>query len=252
MNELNDNSGERNIEETFQMPKSWAFPANAKFKKKGGGKRIKAEVVNILKQFFLNGNLNPKDKMTAKEMHEELLKFARTGEIEDDHVPQLTTIQNWIGRYAREFNQEGTAIALNSFRAIGPPQMAKFIHLLICPFLQFTFPDLCNTKIFAVAVSGLVREDLDDENKEFLNEVKKCLRFNHPELKLCIERIIDIGVHIRTNEKRIGDKIVKIKANNTIEGIFVQVNYYFLNERLNNTKCQHLIIFLATDARHSD
>ncbi|CAG8790917.1 20279_t:CDS:2, partial [Gigaspora margarita] len=114
INELNDNSRERFIELL-----GWAFSANAKFRKKGGGKRIKAEVVNILKQFFLNGNLNPKDKMTAKKMHEELLKFTHAREIENDHVPQLTTIQNWIGRYARKFNREGTAIALNSFRAIG-------------------------------------------------------------------------------------------------------------------------------------
>ncbi|CAG8751512.1 35852_t:CDS:2 [Gigaspora margarita] len=94
----------------------------------------------------------------------------------------------------------------------------------------------------------------DDENKEFLNEIKKSLRFNHPELKLCIERIIDelgglknyIGVHI---ERRIGDEMFRIKANNTIERIFEQVNYYFLNEKFNNTKCQHPVIFLATDAR---
>ncbi|CAG8741280.1 4936_t:CDS:2, partial [Racocetra fulgida] len=85
-----------NIEETFQMPKGWASPANAKFGKKGGGQRIKANV-----QFFLNGNLNPKDKMTAKEM--------------------LTTIQNWIGRYSREFDQQETAIALETFKAVSSP-----------------------------------------------------------------------------------------------------------------------------------
>ncbi|CAG8501348.1 21304_t:CDS:2, partial [Gigaspora rosea] len=35
--------------------------------------------------------------MTAKEMQEELLKFMDSGEIEKDHVPKVTTIQNWIG-----------------------------------------------------------------------------------------------------------------------------------------------------------
>ncbi|CAG8599737.1 2889_t:CDS:1, partial [Racocetra fulgida] len=69
---------------------------NAKFGKKGGGKRIRTEVVNILKQLFLNRNLNPKNKMTAKEMRKELLRFVRAGEIEEDHVPQLNTIQSWI------------------------------------------------------------------------------------------------------------------------------------------------------------
>ncbi|CAG8718458.1 1697_t:CDS:2, partial [Racocetra fulgida] len=96
-----------------------AFPANAKFGKKGGGKRIRTEVINILKQLFLNGNLNPKDKMTAKEMREELLRFVRAGEIEEHHVPQLNTIQSWIGRYAKEFNREETAIVLETFKEMG-------------------------------------------------------------------------------------------------------------------------------------
>ncbi|CAG8801288.1 49_t:CDS:2, partial [Racocetra fulgida] len=76
------------------MPKDWASPANAKFEKKSGEQRIKANVVNFLKQFFLNRNLNPKDKMTAKEMHKELL---------------------------REFDQQGTAIALETFKAVSSP-----------------------------------------------------------------------------------------------------------------------------------
>ncbi|CAG8435251.1 1823_t:CDS:2 [Scutellospora calospora] len=76
------------------MPKGWASSTNAKFGKKGRGKRIKVNVVDFLKQFFLNGNLNPNDKMTAKEMHEELL---------------------------REFNQQGTSIVLETFKAASSP-----------------------------------------------------------------------------------------------------------------------------------
>ncbi|CAG8595450.1 24205_t:CDS:1 [Gigaspora margarita] len=107
------------------MPKGWVFLANAKFGKKGKEKRIKAEIVNILKQFFLNRNLNPKNKRTAKEMHKELLRFMHAREIEEDNVLQLTTIQNWIGRYAREFNREGTAIMLETFKAIGSSLNSK-------------------------------------------------------------------------------------------------------------------------------
>ncbi|CAG8526141.1 13898_t:CDS:2, partial [Gigaspora rosea] len=59
------------------------------------------------------------DKLTAKEMHEELLRFARSGEIEEDNVPKVDTIQNWIGRYSREFNQRGTVIELETFLATG-------------------------------------------------------------------------------------------------------------------------------------
>ncbi|CAG8755683.1 3538_t:CDS:2, partial [Cetraspora pellucida] len=104
------------IEETFEMPKSWAFSENAKFGKKRGGKKLKTKVVGFLKQFFLNENLNPKDRMTAKDIHEELLKFANSDEIKEKHVPKVTTIQNWIGRYTKEFNKEGTVITLETFK----------------------------------------------------------------------------------------------------------------------------------------
>ncbi|CAG8798238.1 17442_t:CDS:2, partial [Gigaspora rosea] len=114
-----DNSGNRNIEEEFQMSRGWAFLTNAKFRKKGTGKKIKAKVVSLLKQFFLNGNINPKDKMTAQQMHMELKEFAQSGEIGYDDIPQISTINNWIGRYSREFNHEGAIIALETFNASG-------------------------------------------------------------------------------------------------------------------------------------
>ncbi|CAG8757870.1 16741_t:CDS:1, partial [Dentiscutata heterogama] len=63
----------RNLEDEFQLPKGWALPGNTRFGKKGIRNKIKTKVVSILKQLFLNSNLNPKDKLTAKEMHEELL-----------------------------------------------------------------------------------------------------------------------------------------------------------------------------------
>ncbi|CAG8670498.1 16738_t:CDS:2, partial [Cetraspora pellucida] len=112
-----DNFRNRHIEEEFQMSRGWAFPANAKFEKKGTGKKIKAKVVSLLKQFFLNGNINPNNKITAQEMHTELKEFARSREIDNDDIPQTSTIHNWIGRYSREFNHEGTIIALETFNA---------------------------------------------------------------------------------------------------------------------------------------
>ncbi|CAG8832660.1 6805_t:CDS:1, partial [Gigaspora margarita] len=54
------------IEEEFQMSPGWAFPANTKFGKKGADKKIQAKIVTLLKQFFLNGNINPKDKLTVQ------------------------------------------------------------------------------------------------------------------------------------------------------------------------------------------
>ncbi|CAG8535471.1 15362_t:CDS:2 [Dentiscutata heterogama] len=68
----------RNLEDKFQLPKGWALPRNTRFGKKGVKNKIKIKVVSILKQPFLNSNLNPKDKLMAKEMYEELLRFAHS------------------------------------------------------------------------------------------------------------------------------------------------------------------------------
>ncbi|CAG8816035.1 34149_t:CDS:1, partial [Gigaspora margarita] len=70
------------------MPKGWALLGNTRFSKKGSGKKIKTKIVDYLKQVFLNGNLNPKDKLTAKELYEELLELAHSGEINEDYVPK--------------------------------------------------------------------------------------------------------------------------------------------------------------------
>ncbi|CAG8811100.1 16967_t:CDS:1, partial [Cetraspora pellucida] len=107
------------------MPKGWALLENTKFDKKGSRKKIKTKVIDYLKQFFLNGNLNPKDKLTAKEMYEELLELVHFGEIDEDHVPKVTIIQNWIGQYSREFNQQGIVITLETFKATGPSSIGK-------------------------------------------------------------------------------------------------------------------------------
>ncbi|CAB4430738.1 unnamed protein product [Rhizophagus irregularis] len=47
-----------------------------------------------------NGNINPQDKLNAQEMHNELLKYVETEEIEEQDVPKVSTIQGWISRYA--------------------------------------------------------------------------------------------------------------------------------------------------------
>ncbi|CAG8749281.1 14032_t:CDS:1, partial [Dentiscutata heterogama] len=52
-------------------------------------------------------------------MHIELKEFAQSGEIDNDDISQTSTIHNWIRKYSREFNHEGTIIALETFNASG-------------------------------------------------------------------------------------------------------------------------------------
>ncbi|CAG8820278.1 41751_t:CDS:2 [Gigaspora margarita] len=86
---------ENDYQEDFEMDiEGWVFPAHAKFGKKGEGKKIKKKVVGLLKQFFLNRNINAKDKLIVQGMHLELKKFARSREINNDDIPQVSTIHN--------------------------------------------------------------------------------------------------------------------------------------------------------------
>ena len=91
----------------------WALKSNQKLGGKGKGKRMTKKVKELLKSFFLNGNLNQKDKMSAKEIYNELLTFVESGELEAKDVPKLTIIQNWISAYTRTFKEQATENMIN-------------------------------------------------------------------------------------------------------------------------------------------
>ncbi|RIA94341.1 hypothetical protein C1645_734867 [Glomus cerebriforme] len=87
-NELDDASS---ADINFQFPIGWMLKSNQKLGRKGKGKRMKK-----------------KDKMTAKDMYNELQTFVESGELEAEDVPKITTIQNWISTYARTFKEQAT------------------------------------------------------------------------------------------------------------------------------------------------
>ncbi|CAG8685266.1 6951_t:CDS:1, partial [Dentiscutata heterogama] len=89
------------------MPRDWALPKNTRFVKKSSGKKIKAKFVVYLKQFFLNGNLNLKDKLTAKKMYEELLKLVYSEEIDKDHVPKVTLSKTGLDNIQGNLTKKG-------------------------------------------------------------------------------------------------------------------------------------------------
>ena len=59
-----------------------------------------------LKSYFLAGNMNRTDRMTAKDMVEQLQILANEGEIEVEDVPELTTVASWITRYAASLKKQ--------------------------------------------------------------------------------------------------------------------------------------------------
>ncbi|PKC63726.1 hypothetical protein RhiirA1_463389 [Rhizophagus irregularis] len=115
-NENDELEDANSIDVKFQFPMGWALKSNQKFGGKGKGKRMKKKVKELLKSFFLNGNLNQKDKMLAKDMYNELMKFVESGELEAEDVPKITTIQNWISTYARTFKEQATENMVKDIR----------------------------------------------------------------------------------------------------------------------------------------
>ena len=59
-----------------------------------------------LESYFLAGNMNRTDRMTAKDMVEQLQILANEGEIEVEDVPELTTVASWITRYAANLKKQ--------------------------------------------------------------------------------------------------------------------------------------------------
>ncbi|CAB5391648.1 unnamed protein product [Rhizophagus irregularis] len=89
----------------------WALKSAQKYGKKGSGKRISKKVWNLLQEYFLEGNVNKSERHTAESMLARLKKNVEDGVIEEEEVPKLETIRNWISRYTSQHRQELAIVA---------------------------------------------------------------------------------------------------------------------------------------------
>ncbi|CAG8731224.1 8104_t:CDS:2, partial [Funneliformis caledonium] len=80
----------------------------------GGGKQMSNKVKKMLERMFLFGNLNPKDCMNTKDMYERLKEFSNNGELEEEEIPKVNTIQLWISRFTQKFKESSTKAALQT------------------------------------------------------------------------------------------------------------------------------------------
>ena len=80
----------------FALSSGWVLKENQKFGKKGGGKRISKNVISYLEAYFLAGDINKSEKYTAQEMHNELKGLVEEGVLEEEEIPKVSTISNWI------------------------------------------------------------------------------------------------------------------------------------------------------------
>ena len=95
----------------------WALRERQEFGKRGGGKHMTERVKQLLKTYFLSGDVDKKNRFTASTMLEELQKKIGIGELEVDEIPKIKTIENWITRYNQEHKKEAAAKKLNSVLA---------------------------------------------------------------------------------------------------------------------------------------
>ncbi|CAH1767994.1 1315_t:CDS:2, partial [Entrophospora sp. SA101] len=84
----------------FELEKGWALKSKQRFGIRGKGKRITKNVKSYLEGYFLSGNVNKSNRMTASEMVSELQILANEGEIQVEDIPEVATVANWITRYA--------------------------------------------------------------------------------------------------------------------------------------------------------
>ncbi|CAG8809625.1 6346_t:CDS:2, partial [Gigaspora rosea] len=83
----------------------WALKEMQEYGKRGGRKHMTARIIELLKSFFHTGDIDKSERYTAKDMLDSLEKKAEVGELEISEVPKLKTIENWIGRYARQYKK---------------------------------------------------------------------------------------------------------------------------------------------------
>ncbi|CAG8726937.1 6965_t:CDS:1, partial [Racocetra fulgida] len=77
-----------------------------KYGKKGTGKRISKKVWKLLEEYFLEGDVDKSKRFTATSMLECLKRKVEEGELGDDEIPKLQTIQGWIARYSAQHRQK--------------------------------------------------------------------------------------------------------------------------------------------------
>ena len=61
---------------------------------------------NVYQRFFLVGNMNKTDRMSAKEMVMQLKNLAEEGEIQESEIPEVKTVEGWITRYSASLRKE--------------------------------------------------------------------------------------------------------------------------------------------------
>ncbi|RHZ83505.1 hypothetical protein Glove_91g130 [Diversispora epigaea] len=83
----------------------WVLKENEKNKIHEPVKRMTTEIKRLLEIMFHSGTANPRQKLNAQQMYEELLRHAEIGKIEENKIPKVTTISNWITVFSHKWKE---------------------------------------------------------------------------------------------------------------------------------------------------
>ncbi|GBC43995.2 hypothetical protein GLOIN_2v1884984 [Rhizophagus irregularis DAOM 181602=DAOM 197198] len=100
----------------FPLLCGWALKHNQKYGKKGSGKRIAPQVIALLERFFLDGNVHKNRRMNGYNMRDKLVEKQENGELARDiEIPEVTSINNWIARFAAKSKKDLSEQAIAGF-----------------------------------------------------------------------------------------------------------------------------------------
>jgi len=70
----------------------------------------------LLERFFLEGNVHKNRRMNGHNMRDKLVEKQESGELAQDiEIPEVSTINNWITRFAAKSKKTLSEQAIDSF-----------------------------------------------------------------------------------------------------------------------------------------
>ncbi|CAG8666128.1 18593_t:CDS:1 [Acaulospora morrowiae] len=105
MDELTDDA----INNLFPLKLGWALKNNQILDRRDVGKRMSSQIREYLEEFFLAGNANKTDRISATQMVKELDKLAIEDKIESNDISGIPTVEKWITRYTQALRHEVAA-----------------------------------------------------------------------------------------------------------------------------------------------
>ncbi|RIB15734.1 hypothetical protein C2G38_2191755 [Gigaspora rosea] len=77
----------------YPLAQGWALKSNQKLGQRGAGKRMTSKVRTYLEVYYLAGNINKTDRMSATQMVSALQDMVQEGELEFDEVLAIATVE---------------------------------------------------------------------------------------------------------------------------------------------------------------